>query len=167
MLDYLYPWYVIKYLMIPPTVETTDETGKRKNVFDPTETVYISGKGYSPSTTYDLYIVEDTTWRDGMDIPDRVSGTKTSVTTDENGKVPVSTMAWDGPLKPGRYDVVIDVNGNGKYDENIDALDDEDIEVTAGFFVIPEYWLGTILGLIGCFAAFVVFGISKSKRWHL
>ena len=33
-----------------------------------------------------------------------------------------------------------------------------------GFFVIPEYWLGTILGLIGCFAAFGVFRVSKYQR---
>jgi len=62
-----------------------------------------------------------------MDIPERVSGTETSVTTDENGNIPAGTVAWNGPLTPGKYDIVIDVNGNGKYDEDIDALDDEDI----------------------------------------
>ena len=107
--------------------------------------------------TLDLYIVEDTTWSDGMDIPDRVSGTETSVTTDANGNIPAGAVAWNGPLTPGKYDIIIDVNSNGKYDEGIDALDDEDIEVTAGFFVIPEYPLGTVVGLAMCLAALAVY----------
>ena len=47
--------------------------------------------------------------------------------------------------------------------EGIDALDDFDVE-TAGFFVIPEYWLGTILGLTGFFAAFGTYYMSKRRR---
>jgi len=43
-------------------------------------------------------------------------------------------------------------------------LDDNDVVVTAGFLVIPEYWLGTILGLGGCFAAFGGFYMSKRKN---
>jgi len=102
--------------------ETTDETGERKDVFDIPETVYISGSGYLPSTTYDLYVVEDTTWSDGMDISDRVSGTETSVTTDINGNFPIGTVAWNEPLTPGKYDIVVDVNMNGRYDQGIDAI---------------------------------------------
>jgi hypothetical protein len=32
----------------------------------------------------------------------------------------------------------VDVNGNGRYDEGIDALDDNEVEITAGF-VVPEF----------------------------
>jgi len=139
------------------TVETTNEAGERKDDFDIPETVYISGSGYTHSTSYDLYVVEDTAWSGGMDIPDRVSGTETSVSTDVNGYIPAGTVAWKGPLTPGKYDIVIDVISNGKYDKGIDALDDEDIEVTAGFFVIPELPLGTLMGIVTCLVALATF----------
>ncbi len=48
-------------------------------------------------------------------------------------------------LRQRKHGVVVDVNGNGIYDAEVDALDDSDIEVTAGFFVIPEVPLGTIM----------------------
>lgn len=67
------------------------------------------------------------------------------------------------PLIPGKYDIVVDVNGNGVYDDGVDALDDKDVQVTAGFFVIPEYLFGTILALIGCFAAFGIFRFRRTK----
>ena len=55
------------------------------------------------------------------------------------------------------------MNGNGKYDAGVDALDDNQMQVTAGFFVVPEYPLGTFLGVVTCIAALAVF---KSKRIH-
>jgi len=142
-------------------VETTNVAGERKDVFDISETVYISGSGYLPSKKYDLYVVEDTTWSGGMGFPDRVSGTETSVETDVNGDIPAGIVAWKGPLTPGKYDIVIDRNNNGKYDEGIDALDDEDIEVTAGFFVIPELPLGTLMGIVTCFVALATFRFKR------
>jgi hypothetical protein len=92
------------------------------------------------------------------------SGHRNPVSSDSSGNIP-PTAVWSGPLTLGKYDVVVDVNGNGVYDEVVDALDDNDVEVTAGFFVIPEFLFGTILGLLGCFAAFGVFRVSKRKRW--
>jgi len=65
---------------------------------------------------------------------------------------------------PEKYDIVVDVNHNGLYDAGIDALDDNEIQVTAGFFVIPEYPFGTIVGLATGLAAL---GIFTSKRRHL
>lgn len=158
---------IINWLSLPLTIETTDEIGGRKDVFDILETVYISGiGGYLQLTTYNLYIVEDTPWSCGMDIPVGVSGTETSVTTDLNGNIPAGTVAWSGPLTPGKYDIVIDVNGNGKYDEDIDALDDEDIEVTAGFFVIPELPLGTLIGIVTYFIALATFRFKRLNIKH-
>ncbi len=37
------------------------------------------------------------------------------------------------PARAGRYDIVVDVNSNGLYDHGVDALDDDEIEMTAGF----------------------------------
>jgi len=146
-------------------VETTDSEGTVKNKFLQ-DNVYIKGSGYDPSWTYALHVVEDTDWSDGTTIPNRVDRTETEVTTDGYGNIPIGTVAWTPPLILGKYDIIIDVNNNGNYDEGIDALDDRGINVTAGFLVIPEYLIGTILGLAGCFAAFGVFRVSKHKRRH-
>jgi len=67
-------------------------------------------------------------------------------------------------LKLGKYDIVVDVNGDGYYNASIDALDESYIQIRSGLLVIPEYWLGAILGLAGCFAALGVFRVTKRKR---
>ena len=147
------------------TIESCDSTGTKKDSFELSETVYVNGSGYAPSTTYDIYVVNDVTWSDSMTLPGPVPGTVTSVSSDSSGNI-LPTPVWSPSLTPGKYDIVVDVDGNGKYNVDIDALDDNDIQVTAGFFVIPEYAVGTILGLIGCFAALAAFRLSKGKHWH-
>lgn len=147
----------------PVTIESCDSTGAQKDTFQLSDDVYATGTGYAPSTTYDVYLVEDVTWVDGMAIPPRVLGTTASISSDATGNVP-ATLLWSDPLVLGKYDIVVDVDGDGLYYAESDALDDNDIDVTAGFFVIPEFWLGTILGLAGCFAAFGVFRLSKRQH---
>jgi len=139
-----------------PTVEATDGAGVVDDYYLPGETVYIKGSGFSSSTTYQLYVVNDADWYDEEPIPSRVPGTETNVTTDSNGDIPVGTVAWNPPLTTGKYDVVVDVDNNGKYDQLTDALDDGDIEVTAGFLVIPELPLGTATALTLAFGSLML-----------
>jgi hypothetical protein len=154
-------------VIVPPpsivTIESCDSTGAKKDTFQLGDEVYVTGTGYSDSATYDVYLVEDVTWVDGMAIPPRVAGTAISISSDGTGTVP-ATLLWSDPLVPGKYDIVVDVDGDGLYYAESDALDDNDIQVTAGFFVIPEFWLGTILALAGCFAALGVFRVIKRKH---
>jgi len=129
------------------------------------EDVYVVGGGYEGIHAQEIFIVEDVaTWTDGMDIPSRVPGTATYVSSTVTGDVP-PTLVWSAPLVPRKYDIVVDVNVDFRYDHGVDALDDMDVNL-AGFFVVPEYPLGTILGLAMCFAALAVFK-SKSLRIHL
>ncbi len=60
-------------------------------------------------------------------------------------------------------DIVVDVNGDGKYNAGVDAIDTLDIN-GAGFFVIPEYAVGTILALAVCFAGVLVYRRSKRAK---
>jgi hypothetical protein len=144
-----------------PTIESCDSAGIENNDFNPGETVYANGINYLPSTIYRVFVVNDTTWTEGMAIPSRIQGSATTVTTNGLGNV-LPVAVWNSPLNAGGFDIVVDVNGNGKYESNVDALDDNDV-VTAGFLVIPEYWLGTALALAGCFAAFGTFRVAKRK----
>jgi len=151
----------VTFTKIPAIIESCDMAGAKKDTFMVGDDVYANGTGYQPRATYDIYVVEDVTWVDGMAIPPRVPGTTTTVTTDTNGNIP-PTLLWSSPLTPGKYDILVDVDGDGLYYAEADALDDNDIEVTAGFFVIPEVPLGTIMVTLGMFGALL--GFVKVKR---
>jgi Tol biopolymer transport system component len=147
--------FMMSYTQCITTIESSDISGTEKDVFQPGESVYAIGSGYAASTTYDLYVVDDTIWTDGMAIPSRVSGTAMSVTTDGTGNIPVETIIWVSSVI-GKYDIVIDVGGDGYYDAGTDALDDMDVE-DAGFETIPEFStiaipVGAILGLLFLFS---------------
>jgi hypothetical protein len=126
-----------------PTIESCGASGAKKDLFAFGENVYANGSGYAPSTTYGIYLVNDvTTWTNGMSIPSGVSGSAANVTTDQNGNIPVAPL-WTA-TSPGKYDIMVDTNCNGKYDAGIDALDDNETQVTAGFFVISPPTAATV-----------------------
>jgi hypothetical protein len=127
-------------------IESCNATGHKQDRFDVGEAVCVAGGNYSPSTTYALYIVADVaTWSDGMSLPDRVSDTAPTIASNIDGDIP-PTAVWSNPQTLGKYDIVVDVNDNGVYDAGIDALDDNDVEVTAGF-IIPELPAALLLPL--------------------
>jgi len=131
------------------TIESAYRSGTQNDIFQPGESVYATGSGYAASTTYNLYIVDDTTWTDGMLIPARIADTETSVTTDASGNIPAGTLIWSVCVE-GKYDIVVDVNGDGDYDAGIDALD---TNVDVSFKEIPEFStiaipVASILGLL-------------------
>lgn len=124
-------------------IQSCDENGSVKDVFNLSETVYVRGDMFPLLRTYDLYVVNNVTWTDDMTIPARVSGTATNISSSEFGDIPI-TVAWSNLTATGAYDIIVDVNGNGKYDQGTDALDDNDI-VTAGFMIIPEFSSSVIM----------------------
>lgn len=140
-------WYSNRTVSFAKTkIESCGPAGIRKDTFMLNETVYANGTGYSASTTYDVYLVYDVkTWLDGMAIPTRVPNTTTNLTSDISGIIP-PTVLWSPPLTLGKYDIIVDINRNGKYDIRIDTLDDNDLCISAGFF-IPEFPLLIILPL--------------------
>jgi hypothetical protein len=146
-----------------PMIESCDSTGNPEDTFQLNQAIYVEGSGYLPSTTYSIYLVNDTTWIEDMPIPQRVIETTATVSSDTSGNIS-ATVLWNAPLKPGGYDIVVDANGDGYYNASIDALDESYIHVRSGVLVVPEYWLGTIFGLVGCFASLGVFKVAKRKR---
>jgi hypothetical protein len=144
------------------TIESCNSVGDQKDFFDLGETIFITGSGYAPSTTYNLFVVADTDWSDGMSIPSRISGTSNNVTSNTEGAVP-STVVWSNPQAIGKYDIVVDVNGNGVYDAGVDALDNSDVEVTAGM-VIPEISPFLFLAFFILFTLFTVFTFKDHKK---
>ncbi|MCW4031463.1 MAG: M1 family aminopeptidase, partial [Candidatus Bathyarchaeota archaeon] len=150
----------------PPhaTVESCDLTGVQKDSFDSDETVYINGSGFLPFTTYNLYIVVDARWIKDIALPERIQETAETAYSDFAGRI-LPTAVWNPPLTTGKYDIVIDINHNGHYEEGIDALDDKDIEVTAGFY-IPEFPSFLILQLfmVATLLAVIVYIKHRKKQ---
>jgi hypothetical protein len=121
-----------------PTIESCNASGLKKDSFDLGDPVYVNGSGYAASTAYDCYIVYDVpSWTDGMIIPPRIPDTATTISSDALGNI-LPLNVWNDPQTIGQYDTVVDINGNGLYDVNVDVLDNDDILVTAGF-IIPEF----------------------------
>lgn len=146
----------------PPTIESCTTLGEKKDNFNLHENVFVNGTDFSPFKTFDFYIVNDTeTWTNGTAIPARVAGTSATIVSDANGTV-LPTGVWSDPSAVGKYDMVVDVNGNGLYEVGIDALDNNDVEVTAGF-VIPEY---ASLSLLLLFQMATLLSLIASKRKH-
>jgi len=123
------------------------------NTFLLSDSVYARGSGMGINQNYKIYIINDTTIVEGMTIPANVTTTAT-VATDENGAFE-PTLVWPAPLTDGNYDIIADCQNAGDlgvYDFP-DAIDDIEINTTAGFFVIPETPLGTLAILFACLTA--------------
>ena len=145
-----------------PTIESCNATGEIEDVFTFNQSVYVKGSGYAPSTTYDIYIVDDVSpWIDGSAIPARISGTVGSVVSNASGDIPLTAL-WSAPLMQGEYDIVVDVNGDGYYNASVDVLDESYVQIEAGFNVIPEH-LGIISGAMACCAALVILYTCRRK----
>lgn len=156
----------IQIRLTPRMLVSCGQSGE-KDRFAVNESVYVSACGLimlpSSAPDYPIYVVNDVNWSDGMAIPPRLPGTETEIYQDPYGYVG-RTLVWDKPLTPGRYDIIVDINENGVYNAGCDLLDDNSIAITAGFLVIPEYYLGTILGLAAFFMALGVFRLSRWKK---
>jgi hypothetical protein len=109
------------------TIKTCDSTGNEKTNFHSGDQIFIKGTSYTPSTTYDLYVVNhQDDWKNEDPIPQRISNTTTTVQSDSNGNIP-PTIAWESPQTIGKYDIIIDVYKNGRYDPEVDALNNNEI----------------------------------------
>jgi hypothetical protein len=140
-------------------IGSSDPYGADKNTFSQHEDVYATGSGFTPNTVVDIWVVNRTTWTDGMPIPSNGIVTK-NVPVNGAGNI-IPTVIWHQLLTPGTYDIVVDANRNGVYNQAVDCLDAGGCNVVAGFFVIPELLLGTALGLAAFFAALGVYRYSK------
>ena len=68
-------------------------------------------------------------------------------------------------LPMGRFDIFADVNSNGIYDTDVDAIDDKNVYETAGFFVVPELPFGVLTSIIACVFAYFVIGKRRNTSF--
>lgn len=102
-----------------PRIECSDEAGAARGSFTSTETVFATlrrGAGTLPAATYDVYVLSDLNraLQDG----DALGGEVRTITLDADG---VATGSL-GVFARGVYDVVVDVDGNGSFDGDVDLM---------------------------------------------
>lgn len=95
--------------------------GKEKNTFSTLDDVYIKSNSIcEPATEVDLYLVYNIDdWEGGEFLEDIREEPQTITLTDS--KIPLSKLI--SKPESGEYDIVIDCNQNGEYDQFIDKID--------------------------------------------
>jgi len=138
------------------SIYSCDEWGFEKNTFGLGEIVYASGDNYDQLESVTIYVT-----RNGGPYVSIHSLCGKAAQADSSGHLePVDLGTFD----LGEYDIWVDrgpmQNGWIHYPEE----PADTFGCARGFLVIPEFWLGTVLGLVGCFAAFGVFRVSKRRH---
>lgn len=136
------------------TIQSCDLNGIERNIFEPTESIYACGYNYYPNELVTIYVVPN-----GGPYTSTASIFAAMAQADSSGQLNPQNL---GIFAPREYDVWVDRNNDGMLDEQSEPVDS--FGLTRGFFVIPEYLFGTIVGLVWCFAAFGVFCVSKRKH---
>jgi hypothetical protein len=110
-------------------------TGYEVNTFYTNETVFAKSTTNITvsSSTVTIFIVNDNnSWNDGTALAD-VSGGNESATTNSSGYLETKEI-WSPSIIVGKYDIVVDVDMDGKYNSTTDFADSL---TTTGFEVIP------------------------------
>ncbi len=95
---------------------------KEANRFDDVDdNLYVKGSNFQPNTDVDIYVTENRRWLFGDIIGFYVVNGAEPATTNSIGKLKC-TKIWESPLVPGKYDIVVDANRDGTYNEG-DAVD--------------------------------------------
>jgi hypothetical protein len=136
--------HVISY-----TIATCDGAGRGKRIFHLGEEVYVKGVGFEPGRVVDIHVLPD-----GATLTPAESIANATVTVDAGGNIPPSivltvpqtTEAATGRRALGSYDLWVDANRNGIFD-NYDAANDAYPESCA-MIAVPEFSATTPLLLI-------------------
>jgi hypothetical protein len=103
----------------------TDADGTIMRVANREEAAYAKGYGFARNSKVGLYIVtQDAVLSEGSELVDKTTNGFETADADENGTFR-GIKLWSGnnaPL-PGAYLLVVDVNGDGKYNRSIDVID--------------------------------------------
>jgi hypothetical protein len=70
--------------------------------------------------TYRVYVVPHRTWRDGDPLGEKAVAT--SLARSDPAGTLLRTTVWTA-ARPGRFDIVVDYDGDGKYSYALDAVD--------------------------------------------
>jgi len=141
-----------------------DINGNKKGVFLPTDDVYIKGGWFPRRVGKDvsIYVMPNGLKIKDIKPEDKIAG-PVGQKVNANGRLPI-TKIWDHTLDTGKYDVWVDVNQNGKFDDG-DLL--HFYFFLARFYlfmVVPEYLIGSIGSVSAMILGLTIFRLSRSRK---
>ena len=143
-----------------PVITTCDENETAKKVFGLNESVYFRAEGLPGNKYVNISVVPNREWRIGDLIGEDVTNDGiNTVLTDKDGILHLVEM-WSPPLTVEGYDVVVDINQNGRLDEGEPV---DNFTATAGFEVIPEF-LTIAIPIVIVLIIFLLFQIQRGKE---
>ncbi len=110
---------------------STDSAGSSTSTFDLSDNVYVNGLGFPADTDVTVFLIPD-----GMEAIPANAVANASTATNSTGGLPV-TMVWSQPLALGEYDIWVDLNQSGIFDEG-DVWNSQSIGIYA-LDVVPEF----------------------------
>ena len=142
-------------------------------IYDP---IYVSGEYFDPDTNYTVVLVKDLNITNNMLVPESIPGTTTMITSDSDGNITL-TEIWsqfdntESPYLPaGEYYIIVDVDNDGIYNEEIDVTGSTTIRHGTGTtsrgasevpqFHIPEFPGGSIMAIL----AFLIAALLISQK---
>jgi uncharacterized repeat protein (TIGR01451 family) len=131
-----------------PTVTSSNATGVETDRFGLNEDVYCYAENLPANRWVAIYVVkDDDPWAEGAALNDVSDGFETVKTQPDRSIT--NTRIWASSLTQGSYDIVIDTNQNGKWNEG----EPIDSWATTGFEAVPEFTtiaipVAAILGLL-------------------
>jgi hypothetical protein len=140
------------------------------------DSIIVSGVNFEQNKTYAISLIKDITLTDSMSIPESIPDSETIIISDSVGNITKVEIwnQWNNTgnsyLAVGSYQIIVDVDDDGIYDEGVDVVGSTDIRYQSGItsrgfpeFSIPEVPGGTIFAVL----AFLVAAIAiRSKRAH-
>ncbi len=120
-----------------PKVFACNLAGVETNEFKPGDTIYCRGTGLPTNHRLRLYVTaNDDDWDDGDALRDLSGDGFNTVVTDENGNLPRTMVMRRQDGTTGLFDIIADVDRNGRYDcDFIDIIDASDNVAQIGFAV--------------------------------
>jgi hypothetical protein len=152
----------------PTTINFTHTTEYYRDFYFVYDSISIEGSNFEPDRNYSISLLKDITLTNNMAIPERPSGTTTMIASDSDGNV-ATTEIWsqfgniERPyLSVGEYHIVVDVDYDGVYTEEVDVVDSTTIRPGIGTFRVesegpqfqtPEFPGGSITAILAFLAA--------------
>lgn len=156
-----------------PSIYFTDQYGIETDFTFIYNTIYVAGNDFEPNTDFNVSMSSEAI-TDGMDMPVPTFNITTMITSDSDGNIPITEIwsQWNGPYLPvGEYTIIVDINDDGVYNEEIDVIDTINIRYMPGVssspgpeipeFVTPEFPGGSIMAILAFLIAALLY---RSQR---
>ena len=160
------------------TIYFTNTYGYDRDYYSVYDTICVYGENFEPNINYTISLVKDIILTNEMVIPEPAPDTTTMITSDSNGNITLTEIwsQWNNTesdyLPVGEYYIIVDVDNDGIYNEEVDVVDLMTIRYGAGStprgesmvpqFSTPEFPGGSIMAILAFLMAALLIRSQKT-----